>query len=329
MMVFLMCGMFCSCGSSWDIEATMKFNIKLLGLFALCGGLLLSACTSVNTFPNIARPGDTISFMVGGSALARKENISISLADAGGQVFDLQALGLVRSVFNLRPDGRASGMHYSDYLESYISWSFGHEPLQTVMVTDLPANATTGLATLTVSLVDVNDNSSGVVNGGSGPFNVKLEIIPGSGTPDPISRKSSSGPVPVDFSRLETAPNAKISFSASATAIGAASLVLDFDENIVNPNDINLYVPESTVRGSYDDPGAFGMTQRMVYWRQDGQNLYVDIIAPQGIYSRFLQFYVVHPQGLAGSPAFSILSAQVYGTDGNPIDVTPVLTYSP
>ena len=71
----------------------MKFNINLLGLFALCGGLLLSACTSVNTFPNMRRPGDTFSFMVGGSAQARKENISISLTDAGGQVFDLQALG--------------------------------------------------------------------------------------------------------------------------------------------------------------------------------------------------------------------------------------------
>jgi hypothetical protein len=264
--------------------------------------------------------------MVAGSAQTRKQNVTVQLTDANNQVFDLQALGLVRSVFNLRPEGRAVGMHYSDYLESYVSWSSGHEPLQTVMVTDLPANAAAGLATLTVSLVGVSDNSSGT---GNGPFNVKLEIIPENGTPDPINHRALGGPVPVDFSRLETAPNAKISFSESETTIGAASLTLDFDENIVNPNDINLYVPESTVRGNVNDPGAFGMTQRMVYWRQDGQNLYVDIIAPQGIYPRFLQLYVVHPQGLAGSPAFSILSAQVYGTDGNPIDVSPVLTYSP
>ena len=67
----------------------------------------------------------------------------------------------------------------------------------------------------------------------------------------------------------------------------------------------------------------------MVYWHQDGQKLYVDIIAPQGIDPRFLQLYVVHPPGLAGSPAFNILSAQVYGTDGNPVAITPTLTYSP
>ncbi len=101
----------------------MKYNINLFGLVALCGGLFLSACTSVNTFPNIARPGDTVSFMVGGSALAKKENVSVILTDSGGQVFDLQALGRVRSVFNLRADGRAVGTHYSPYLDSYISWA--------------------------------------------------------------------------------------------------------------------------------------------------------------------------------------------------------------
>jgi len=265
--------------------------------------------------------------MVGGSAQARKDNVGVVLTDAGGQVFDLQALGLVRSVFNLRADGRAIGQHYSPYLDSNISWLFGHEPLQTVMVANLPGNATLGQATLTVTLDGITDNSSGV---GAGPFSVSLEIIPGSGGPEQFIHHASSANSPVDFSRLETAPNAKISFGtggAGSTPIGAASLIIHFDEAEVNPDSINLYVPESTVRST--NTGAFGKTQRMVYWHQDGQNLYVDIIAPQGIDPRYLRFYVVHPPGLAGSPAFNITSAQVYGTDGNPIDVTPVLTYSP
>lgn len=304
----------------------MKFNVKVFCLLALCGGLFVSGCTSVNTFPNIARPGDTVSFMVGGSAQARKDNTSVTLTDAGGRVFDLQALGLVRSVFNLRADGRAVGQHYSPYLDSYISWAFGHEPLQTVMVADMPGNAMPGLATLTVTLNGVTDNSSGV---GAGPFNVSLEIIPGSGSSEQFLHPTLGATSPVNFAQLETASNAKISFGTGSTLIGAASLVINFDNTTVNSNDLNLYVPESTVRGSYASPGAFGKTQRMVYWHQDGQNLYVDIVAPQGIGPRYLQFYVVHPPGLTGSPAFNIVSAQVYGTDGNPIDVTPVLTYSP
>jgi len=240
-------------------------------------------------------------------------------------VFDLQALGLVRSVFNLRADGRAVGQHYSPYLDSYISWAFGHEPLQTVMVADLPGNAAPGLATLAVTLNGISDNSSGV----GSPFNVSLEIIPGSGSPEQFKHPTLGATPSVNFARLETAPNAKISFGTGSTPIGAASLVIDFDETAVNPNDLNLYAPESTMRGSFANAGAFGMTQRMVYWHQDGQSLYVDIIAPQGIDPRYLQLYIVHPQGLAGSPAFNIVSAQVFGTDGNSVDVTPSLTYSP
>lgn len=304
----------------------MKYNINFFGLVALCGGLFLSACTSVNTFPNIARPGDTISFMVGGSALAKKENTSVTLTDSGGQVFDLQALGRVRSVFNLRADGRAIGTHYSPYLDSYISWAFGHEPLQTVMVADLPVNAAPGLAALTVTLNGIVDNSSGT---GSGPFTLSMEIIPGSGNPELFSHSALNATPPVDFTQLETAPSAKVEFGADNTPIGAASLIIDFDEASVNPNDLNVYVPESTVRGNYSDPGAFGATQRMVYWHQDGQKLYIDIMAPQGIDPRYLQLYIVHPPGLVGSPAFNILSAQVYGTDGNPVAITPALTYSP
>lgn len=302
----------------------MKNNyIKRLSMLGLCVLALLSGCTSVNTFPNIARPGDTVSVMIGGSEKANKNSVAATFTDAMGQSWDLKALGLVRSVFNLRTDGRANGAHYSPYLDNYISWVFSHEPLQTVLVTDIPTAAAPGQGNLTIS-VNANDNSSGVAD----PFNVKLEIIPGSGIADQFLNRRSSGNVPADFSRLETAPNAKVTFGTGTTFIGAASLVVSFDPAIVNPNDLNIYVPESTVRGS-GTTAPFGKTQRMVYWRQDGTKLYVDIIAPQGINPRYLQFFVVHPRGLVGSPALSIVSAQVYGTDGNAIAITPALTYSP
>lgn len=297
--------------------------IKLLSVLVLCAWTLLSGCTSVNTFPSIARPGDTVSLMIGGSEKANKNSVAATFTDATGRSWDLKALGLVRSVFNLRTDGRANGAHYSPYLDGYISWVFGHEPLQTVLVADLPLTAAPGQGHLTISL-NAGDNSSGV----GSPFNVNLEIVPGLGMADQFLNKRSSGNVPADFRRLETAPNAKVTFGTGTTFIGAASLVLSFNPAIVNPKDLNVYVPESTVRGS-STTASFGKTQRMVYWRQDGTKLYVDIVAPQGIDPRYLQFFVVHPTGLVGSPAFSILSAQVYGIDGSAVAVTPTLSYSP
>lgn len=303
----------------------MKYSTKLFGILALFALAVLTGCTSVNTFPGIARPGDTISLMIGGSENARKDNVSVSFMDAGGQNWDLKALGLVRSVFNLRTEGRAYGQHYSPFLDSYISWAFGHEPLQTVLLTDLPKGVALGQGYLTISLNGSNDNSSGV----SSPFNVGLEIISGKGSSFQFMRSTSSGEVAADFSKLEPAPNAKVTFVSGTTPIGAVSMVIDFNETVVNPSDLNIYVPESEVRGSFTNPGAFGKTQRMVYWHQDGQKLYVDIIAPQGIEPRYLQFFVVHPRGLSGSPAFSIVSSQVYDTSGNVITLTPTLTYFP
>lgn len=283
---------------------------------------LASGCTAVNTFPLAARSGDTVSVMVGGSEQARKETIGAVLTDAAGGVYDLQAMGLVRSVFNLRADGRAHGMHYSPYLDSFISWSNGHEPVQTVLVADLPPNLDPGNATLTVRL-NVTDNSSGVGD----PASIQLEILPGTGSSNAFRRRTGSGgSVAADLPALEPAPHAKLTFG-TGTTIGAASLVIDVDQSVVNMDDLNIYVPESTVRGSFGDPGAFGDKQRMVYWRHDGDRLYVDIVAPQGIDSRYLQLFVIHPRGLAASPGFSLQSASIYDVQGNTVSLQPQLAY--
>lgn len=286
--------------------------------------LVMQGCAGVNTFPMIARAGDTVSVMIGGSNTSNKSNVGVSLTDANGQTWDLKSLGLVRSIFNLRTDGLANGMHYSPYLDLYYPWSFGHEPLQTVLVTDLPTNVAPGNAVLTVT-PSATDDSSGV----GYPYSIKLEVIAGTGSSDKFLRKTGFGStMPADFASLEQAPHGKITFGSSAS-IGAVSLKIGFNSSVLNGNDINVYVPESTVRGSISSPGAFGATQRMVYWHQDGQFLYVDVVAPQGISSTYLQLFIVHPRGLSGSPNFTLTSATVYGVDGSAIAAPPTLQYFP
>lgn len=285
--------------------------------------MALPACVGVNTFPMIARPGDTISVMVGGSEKASKGTVSASLTDANGQTWDLKTLGLIRSVFNLRTDGRAYGSHYSPYSESSFPWSYGHEPMQTVLVTDLPAGAAPGQASLSVAL-NTTDNSAGVTS----PYTINLEIIGGAGAPDSFSTTSAIRAGPVDFGKLEPAPNAKISFGSTST-IGAVTLVVGFDPAVVNPNDLNVYCPESTVRSNGTTTGVFGTTQRMVYWKHDSQKIYLDVIAPQGILAKYLKLYIVHPKGLTGLPNFTVLSSAIYGVDGSVLAVQPTLSYSP
>ena len=79
--------------------------------------------------------------------------------------------------------------------------------------------------------------------------------------------------------------------------------MIDFYDTVVNGGDLNVYVSESTVKGTQSDQtGPFGDKQRMVYWRQSGSQLFIDVIAPQGIEGRYLQMYVLHPRGLTGDP---------------------------
>jgi len=290
-------------------------------IFFLAAFFLIQGCTGVKTFPTIARAGDTVSVMIGGTEKARKDTIAVTLTDIDGTNWDLQSLGLVRSVFNLRADGRAEGQHYSSYLESYISWSQGHEPVQTVLVADLPTGLPVGAAQLTIS-TGVDDNSSGTLD----PFTINVEIIAGVGSSNNFKRKDGGV---VDFGRLEPAPHAKITFGNSTETIGAASLVVDFDETVLNPDDINVYVPESAVRGTFLSAGAFGKTQRMVYWRQDGLQLYLDVIAPQGIEANYLQLFVMHPKNLTGPANLTLTSATIYDVNGNEIIVPSSLEYFP
>lgn len=268
--------------------------------------------------------------MVGGSENARKDTIAVSLTDSNSVQWDIQALGRVRSVFNLRAAGTAHGTHYSPWLDAEISWLKGHEPVQTVLVIDIPDGAATGPATLSVNLNAIDD-SSGIFQ----PVTISMDIIAGTSTADQFLRQNFNGvPQAVSFQDLEPAPYAKISFGDGSTAtgsqvLGAATLVLDFDETIVNGDDLNVYVAESTVRGSFNQTGAFGSTQRMVYWRQDGTNLFIDIIAPQGIEGRYLQVYIVHPHGLSGDPGMTLLSSISYDIDGNTISFAPSFGYFP
>ena len=110
---------------------------------------------------------------------------------------------------------------------------------------------------------------------------------------------------------------------------GLAALVVEFDEGIVRGDDLNVYVAESTQRGTITSTGPFGEHQRMVYFKHDGSRLFITIVAPGGISDKYLQVYVMHPRGLAGDPGLSLLSSTGYDVDGNEITTTPRFTYHP
>ena len=125
---------------------------------------------------------------------------------------------------------------------------------------------------------------------------------------------------------LEPAPHGKISFGPYGQQFNAVSLEVDFDETNVSPTSLNVYIPEVVIGG------ALGANQRMAYWRQDGDKLYIDIISPDSISTQFLKVYVMHPRGIT-TPGFAINSATFYDQNGLDItataSITSVLDYYP
>lgn len=309
--------------------------VALLFVSILC----TQGCVAVSTFPTIARPGDTISIMIGGSELARKNTLSASLWDANGTEWRLRELGLIRSVFNLRPDGRAYGLHYPSFFDIESSWVEGHEPMQTVMVINVPESAAFGNATLQVNL-DTTDDSSAVAQ----PFSISLDIvdIPGKpGTEDQFLRQNWNGiNEAVILTDLEPAPYAKISFgegdlggfkaTPDGVILGAATLVVDFNEAVISGDDLTVYVAESTQRSSASASAPFGLnTQRNVVWQHDGNKLTIQLTTPMGIKDNYLQLYVIHPRNLTGDPALNLISSAGYDLNGNAIFISPRFTYHP
>ena len=281
----------------------------------------LQGCAGVNTFPTIARAGDTVSLMVGGSEQARKNTISAILTDSNGIQWDLQNLGLIKSVFNVRADGLSKGLYYSSELELLLPWAFGHEPIQTVMVVDLPDVLPAGASTIQIN-TNTSDNSSGI-----GPsFTLALEILAGTGSSDPVLYNNAfTGLTATDFTKMESAPHAKIKFGTDGTEIfSAASLVVDFDETILDPKDIAVYSPPTTIRQS---GAGFNESQHMVYWHHDGQKLYIDLIAPLGIPAMFTNLYIIHPDNITGSANFFLESSNIYNNDGTTTSLPVNLEY--
>jgi len=68
-----------------------------------------------------------------------------------------------------------------------------------------------------------------------------------------------------------------------------------------------------------------------MFWRQDGTKMYISVVAPEGVASRYIQLYIVHPRTVVGNPAFNIDSATFYDINGNEVIYSgiPVLSYNP
>jgi len=232
----------------------------------------LQACTSLQTFPGVARAGDTISFAVGSAEGMTKDpanTTAVYVPDAGGS-YPLT----IRSVFNLYPDKKSS-LYQNESAATFVIDTSNHEAWQTVMVVDLPVDVPVGAGNIHIT-------SNAMLPGISSQINnvpIAVEIINGVGESNDFTYEFGFGASRQgNLSLLEPLPHALIIPPTDNESYGAIEMKI----SMPNSAAINRPLTESEVRVVVDDMTASTLSNRNVVWHYDNDELLIMLISPSG-----------------------------------------------
>ena len=199
----------------------------LLAVILTLGGFVISGCASMQPLSNYARSGDTVVISLGGSdsnalvPVLRKENLVISITDSGGSSYPVK----VRNLFRVNGDptsGYAFRSPTSDQI--YDNYVDPHQGLWLAVLdlvdpaNDAPLPLATGDASLRVSSPEIQnwfDHAGWGWPWTNGHLDhVPIEILPGTGAPNPMNYLGPVSTAPLDS--LEPNPQVEIVASGSA-----------------------------------------------------------------------------------------------------------------
>jgi len=281
---------------------------KSLGtLIILLALMSLNGCVGLNTFPQTARAGDTITigiglgYLHGGETdLMRKGTTQVIISNGGSVNYQLTNVdggnGYVRSVFHLFPDSRSNVSNYNMWLETA---TIAGRPFETAVVVDLPQDIPNGV--YTVETVSTNG-----VAGTISPFISNLEIVGQGGSP---SEFLDEWGLDWGFPELENCVFGHVRFSSSSTPVGGVDLAINFDDTLVAASDIRVVQPQINMGNV-----------RNLYWSAEaGGTVHVYILSPKGVSNTdLLKFYILIPPG-SPYPNFVPSVTKVVDLDGNSI----------
>lgn len=247
---------------------------RRFGLVLLMGTVFLYGCVAFNTLPIAARPGDTITVAIGSADGATTANTTaIYYPDSGGAV-PLP----IKSVFNLYPDRKTQAVANSENAYWNVLITSGHEPWITIAAIDLP---TTGLIEGTGHLIIDTPATYPTAGVHVNQVSIALEILPGTGTPHPLSYQIGSYPdlgTVGQLSMLENVHQLTIkplySQNSSYPTYGAIELTLKFVSDGAPPAEYKLIA---------DDVSPYTGSERAIYHTVSGDELKVMYVSPTGL----------------------------------------------
>jgi uncharacterized protein YceK len=225
--------------------------------------LLLSGCGGVNTFTTSAQSESTITVAAGWRQGFTRDNITVTITDSTPTVTTyLPGDSRIRAVTNMYPDPVSSLVvdlriqdpgNVGDTINTYQT-NDDDDWWQTLVILDLPPGMSTGPAT--VQIDGPNSESYGPVD---------LNIIAGTGTPDPLRAAFAFGDVtltPVFLAPLDRPAHFTLSFTGAQIPHAIeVTLTHDADSTVGGTGRALAINPRGEIKN--------------LYWSDDGTSMQV------------------------------------------------------
>ena len=281
----------------------MRFRSPHLFLFFFI--FFLQGCVATQSFPTVARSGDTITLAVGSPDGMTKSNTTAQfVSDVDSSITPLS----IRSIIRIRPDNTSEAALFDDVLNAEDYYT-GHSQWLSVVVIDLPEGLTVG-----TGHIDINSSASyGSLSVGINDIPISIEIIDGVGQRNEFTYNNNfRGVGPGDLTALEPLPQAVIRppFIQSTVLLAAAEIKVNVPLGSVPTRGIRV-VNDDFYTKNYQD-------QVQMNWSREGDEITVNFISPKGTMElKQLRFSIVPRPGndFASGIDPNVVSVKLY--DGN------------
>ncbi len=274
-------------------------------IFILSFLLFLAGCSGVQTFPNMARAGDTVSITMGWQKNFKRSNTTVTITPSVGAPVIYQANdAALRAIVNFYPDPvswivvgtdikKNAGFNDGYVYGSTINNNFtdgDHDWWQTTAFVDLPLTLPVGEATIQFTN-DIGESRSSIV-----------EIVSGNGSAESFNAKGNGPLSSGQLASLERSPYLEVSFNA-------VQIPYAIEMNFSYLGAIHVVNPRSSIKN--------------IIWSGDGSNLKVMLLpAKTQLLEKMhdFKFYIAGEAALKDVQNFkpiALESMQAFDINGN------------
>jgi len=275
--------------------------------------VILSGCVAIQSFPNVARGGDTITLAVGSPDGMTKENTTATY------ISDLDLVPVeipIRSIVRIRPDATSWAAAYDSFLNAETYYT-GHSSWLSVVVIDLPQGLTVGTGTINIA----TSASFGHLPKGVNDIPISIEVIEGVGSSNTFKYDNGFGGVSDgDIATLQPLKQVVISppppFEWEQNGIAAAEIKVRVPMQSLTGD----VVPTRVIRVISDDIYTKNSkSQLQLSWVRNGDDFTINLISPvatmEAVQSRF-SILIQPPNEFISTPGPRVLSVKYFDQDG-------------